>query len=150
ELMKRDWPAEDVLPLLALVDEVGNEVENGRIRFTEAQARAILDLKLQRLTGLERGKIDEELQGLATEIRGYLEILGSRIRLMEVLREELVEIRDQFATPRRTSIEESEFDHDIEDLIQREEMVVTVTMNGYIKRVPLSSFRAQKRGGKGR
>jgi len=150
-LLARDWPAGDVGPLVDLIDEPGHRVsETGTYRLSEAQAKAILELRLQRLTGLERGKIAEELEGLAAKIREYLEILGSRERLMAVLRDELVDIKERFGTPRRTSIEESEFEHDIEDLIPREDMVVTVTHGGYIKRVPLSTYRAQRRGGRGR
>ena len=150
ELMRRSWKAGDVQALLDLVDDSGNEIIDGEIRFTDAQARAILELRLQRLTGLERDKIDEELSGLAEDIKRYLEILGSREVLMKLLKDELLEMREQFAVPRRTAIEESEFEHDIEDLIPQEDMVVMVTMGGYIKRVPLSTYRAQRRGGKGR
>lgn len=150
ELMRRSWNAGDVQALLDLVDDSGNEIIGGKIRFTDTQARAILDLRLQRLTGLEREKIDEELNGLAQEISRYLEILGSREVLMSLLKSELLEMREQFAVPRRTAIEESEFEHDIEDLIQKEEMVVMITLGGYIKRVPLSTYRSQRRGGKGR
>jgi DNA gyrase subunit A len=149
-LMNREWDAGDIAPLLALVEDQGNVITNGKIRFTEAQARAILELRLQRLTGLEREKIDGELKILAGEITGHLEILGSREKLYAMMRAELVAVRNEFAVPRRTSIEDSEFESDIEDLIQREDMVVTVTASGYIKRVPLSAYRAQKRGGKGR
>ncbi len=150
ELMSRDWAAGDVLPLLALVDDSGNQVEGGRIRFTEAQARAILELRLQRLTGLERNKIDEEMQALAAEIADFLDILADRGRRIAILREELTKARDAFAVPRRTAIELGEFEHDMEDLIQKEDMVVTVTASGYIKRTPLSAYRAQRRGGKGK
>lgn len=150
ELMGRWWKAEDVLPLLALVEDAGNQVKDNQIRFTDAQAKAILELRLQRLTGLEQSKIDEELAGLAGEIREYLSILASREKLLGILRAELVTIREEFAVPRRTSIELSEFEADIEDLIQKEDMVVTVTSGGYIKRVPLAAFRAQRRGGKGK
>jgi DNA gyrase subunit A len=140
-----------VAPLVALVGEPGREVAaDGAYRLSDEQARAILDLRLQRLTGLERDKIAEELHGLIAEIGGYLEILGSRARLIEVLREELLAIRERFATPRRTQIEDVEFEADIEALIQREAMVVTVSHAGYIKRVPLSTYRAQRRGGRGR
>lgn len=149
-LMNRSWNAGDVQGLLDLVDDSGNEIIGGQIRFTEVQARAILDLRLQRLTGLEREKIDEELNGLAAEIKRDLEILGSRTVLMALLKTELLEARAQFAVPRRTAIEESEFERDMEDLIQKEDMVVTITVGGYIKRVPLSTYRAQRRGGKGR
>ncbi|MFO0389021.1 MAG: DNA gyrase subunit A [Alphaproteobacteria bacterium] len=150
ELMNRSWKAEDVMSLLQLVDDSGNKVEGGKIRFTEAQARAILELRLARLTGLERDKIDEEMKALAAQIAEYLSVLGSREKLYGILRSELLAAKEQFAVPRRTSIELSEFEADIEDLIQREDMVVTVTANGYIKRTPLAAYRAQKRGGKGR
>ena len=149
-LMERDWNAEDVRSLIALVDDSGNVITEGKCYFTEAQAKAILEMRLQRLTGLEQDKINSELTELAAEITDYLEILGSRSRLMEILRSELLAIKEQFATPRRTAIEINEFEQDIEDLIQKEDMVVTVTMGGYIKRVPLSTYRAQRRGGKGR
>ena len=150
ELMSRDWNAGDVLPLLALVDDIGNPVREGRIKFTEVQARAILELRLARLTGLERNKIDEEMQELAAEIAEFLAILGNREKLYTILRDELNAAREQFATPRRTTIDLSEFEADIEDLIQKEDMVVTVTSGGYIKRTALSSYRAQRRGGKGK
>src|SRR5271168_4271253 len=150
-LTGRAWPAADVAPLVALVGEPGREVAaDGTYRLSDEQARAILDLRLQRLTGLERDKIAEELRGLIAEIGGYLEILRSRARLIEVLRGELLAIRERFATPRRTAIEDVEFEADIEALIQREAMVVTVSHAGYIKRVPLSTYRAQRRGGRGR
>ena len=150
-LVGRTWPAADVAPLVALVGEPGREVaEDGTYRLSDEQARAILDLRLQRLTGLERDKIADELRGLITEIAGYLEILRSRVRLIEVLRGELLDIKQRFATPRRTAIEDVEFEADIEALIQREAMVVTVSHAGYIKRVPLSTYRAQRRGGRGR
>ena len=151
QLMARDWPAAAVADLIALVDEPGHTIdETGGYRLSEAQARAILELRLQRLTGLERDKIGEELAGLAEKIRGFLEILDSHERLTEVLRAELIDIKERYADPRRTAIEENEFEHDIEDLIQREDMVVTLSHKGYIKRVPLSTYRAQRRGGKGR
>jgi DNA gyrase subunit A len=150
-LVGRAWPAADVAPLVALVGEPGREVaDDGTYRLSEEQARAILDLRLQRLTGLEREKIAEELHGLITEIARYLDILRSRVRLFEVLRGELLDIKERFATPRRTAIEDVEFEADIEALIQREAMVVTVSHAGYIKRVPLSTYRAQRRGGRGR
>ncbi len=150
-LLARSWPAEEVADLIALIDEPGHKVaEDGTYRLSEAQARAILDLRLQRLTGLEREKIADELKALAAQILDLLDILGSRERLLSVLRGELVEIKERFGDPRRTAIEDIEFEHDVEDLIQREDMVVTVTHNGYIKRVPLSTYRSQRRGGKGR
>ena len=150
QLMARDWPAEDVAPMIALLDEPGRAVADGKYKLSEAQAKAILDLRLHRLTGLERGKIGDDLKALGDEIAEYLSLLASRGKLYALLRAELVDVREQFATPRRTTIEDSEFEHDIEDLIQREDMVVTVTNTGYIKRVPLSTYRAQRRGGKGR
>ena len=150
ELMRRDWKAEDVLPLLALVEDKGNIVDGGKIKFTEAQAKAILELRLQRLTGLEQEKINDELNTLAEEIKEHLSVLSSREKLYGILRGELVAVREEFAVPRRTQIDDSEFEADMEDLIQKEDMVVTVTMGGYIKRVPLSAYRAQRRGGKGR
>ena len=150
-LMARAWPARDVAPLIALIDEPGRAIsEDGTIRMSEAQARAILELRLQRLTGLEREKIAEEMAGLSEQIREFLTILDSRERLMGILRAELVDMKDRFATPRRTVIEESAADQEDEDLIQREDMVVTVSHGGYVKRVPLSMYRAQRRGGKGR
>ncbi len=150
-LLARDWPAADVADLVRLIDDPEHMLSDAdTYRLSDEQARAILDLRLQRLTGLERDKIAEELNGLAASIRDYLEILGSRDRVIEIVRTELGEIREQFATPRRTEIVEQEFEHDIEDLIQHEDVVVTVTHGGYIKRVPLSAYRAQRRGGKGR
>ena len=149
-LMAREWPAADVAPLIALVEEVGEGPQPDVYRLSEVQARAILDLRLQRLTGLEREKIGDELRALGEKIAEYLAILASRARLLEVLRGELLEIKERFGTPRRTRFEESGYETDIEDLIQREDMVVTVSNTGYIKRVPLSAYRAQRRGGKGR
>jgi DNA gyrase subunit A len=149
-LMKSPWPAGDMAPLIELIDEPGRVVVDGKYQLSEIQARAILDLRLQRLTGLERGKIAEELQSLAAEITEYLGILASREKVRAILKEEILEVREKFADPRRTTIDDSEFESDIEDLIQREDMVVTVTHGGYIKRVPVSTYRAQRRGGKGR
>ncbi len=149
-LMGKTWPAEEIAPLIALIDDPEHLVVDGAYRLSETQARAILELRLQRLTGLERDKIADELQSISEQILEYLGILGSREKVREILRAEIIEVREKFADPRRTSIEESEFESDIEDLIQREEMVVTVTHGGYIKRVPLSTYRAQRRGGKGR
>ena len=150
QLMAHDWPATDVAPMIELLDEPGYAVVDEKYTLSEAQARAILELRLHRLTGLERDKIGEDLKKLGAEIEEYLSILSSREKLYGILREELVEIKEQFANDRRTVLEESEFEQDIEDLIQREDMVVTVTNAGYMKRVPLSTYRAQKRGGKGR
>jgi DNA gyrase subunit A len=151
QLMDRSWPAKDVAPLIRLVNEPQSSLtEDGEYQMTEAQVKAILDLKLQRLTGLEREKVANELEDLTNEIQEYLEILGDRDKLISVMRDELAEVKEKFATPRRTSISEEEFERDIEDLIQREDMVVTVSHSGYIKRVPLKTYRAQRRGGKGR
>src|SRR6185437_12641933 len=151
-LMARSWPAETVAPLIALIEEAGRggSQANGTYRLSEDQAKAILDLRLQRLTGLERDKIAGELDDIVKEVKGYLEILGSRTRLLDVLREELQAAKQQFTTPRKTVIEDLEFEADIEELIQREDMVVTVSHAGYIKRVPLSTYRAQRLGGRGR
>ncbi len=150
-LMSRDWPARDVASLIALIDDPLHRVaEDGTYRLSEAQARAILELRLQRLTALGRDEIADELNKLAAEISDYLDILRSRVRIMAIVKAELAEVKDAHATPRRTVITEWDSDVDDEDLIQREEMVVTVSHAGYIKRVPLSTYRAQRRGGKGR
>ena len=149
-LMAEPWPAADVAPLIALLDEPGRGVVDGKYLLSEIQARAILDLRLHRLTGLEREKIAEELNEVSERIRDYLHILATRDRVLTIMRDELAAMKEQFATPRRTAIMEAELEQDIEDLIQREEMVVTVSHSGYIKRVPLSTYRAQRRGGKGR
>jgi DNA gyrase subunit A len=150
QLMARDWAAQDVEPLVELIDEPGRKVIDGKYKLSEEQAKAILDLRLHRLTGLERDKIHAELKEIGTQIADYLDILRSRERLYSIMRMELQEMKAEFGTPRRTTIEELEFETDIEDLIQREDMVVTVTNTGWIKRVPLSTYRAQRRGGKGR
>ncbi len=150
-LMGRDWPSGDVLPLLALIDDHGNIVTDaGTMRLTEAQARGILELRLQRLTGLERDKIHAELQEVGLKIGELLEIIGSRPRRLEVMRDELTAIRGRIASPRMTSIEDSLADQDDESLIEPGQMVVTLTRDGFIKRTPLELFRAQNRGGRGR
>ncbi len=150
-LMGRDWPAQDIAPLIALVDDPRHKInEDGTYRLSETQARAILDLRLQRLTALGRDEIGDELAKLAAEISDYLEILRSRARIMGIIKDELTEVRETFATPRKTQIVDWDSDVDDEDLIAREDMVVTVSHAGYIKRVPLSTYRAQRRGGKGR
>ena len=150
-LMGRDWPAHDIAPLIALVDDPRHKInDDGTYRLSETQARAILDLRLQRLTALGRDEIGDELSKLAAEISDYLDILRSRVRIMSIIRDELTEIRETFATPRKTQIVDWDSDLDDEDLIAREDMVVTVSHAGYIKRVPLSAYRAQRRGGKGR
>ena len=151
ELMARDWPGEDVAPLIALIDDPRYRLaEDGTYRLSDAQARAILELRLARLTALGRDEIAEELEKLAAEINDYLDILRSRQRVRQIIKDELKAIRDEFATPRKTEIVEGGADLEDEDLIQREDMVVTVTHAGWIKRVPLDTYRAQKRGGKGR
>jgi DNA gyrase subunit A len=150
-LMERHWPAQDVAPLIALIDDPRHRINaDGTFRLSDEQARAILALTLSRLTALGRDEIGDELNGLGTDIAEYLDILRSRERVMTIVREELVAIRDQYATPRITTIDEAAGDFEDEDLIAREDMVVTVTHGGYIKRVPLSAYRAQRRGGKGR
>jgi len=150
-LMARDWPAKDMISMVLLIDDPRHSVSpEGTTRLSAEQAQAILDLRLQRLTALGRDEIKEELDKLAAEIAEYLDILRSRARIQAIIKTELAEARKQFATPRRTVIAEEEAEAEDEDLIQREDMVVTVSHLGYIKRVPLSTYRAQKRGGKGR
>ncbi len=150
-LMERDWPAGDVAPLMALIDDPRHRIaEDGTTRLSGEQARAILDLRLQRLTALGRDEIAEELDKLAAEIADYLDILRSRARILTIVKDELAKVRADFATPRRTVIIDQEGELEDEDLIQREDMVVTVSHAGYVKRVPLSTYRAQRRGGKGR
>ncbi|MCA3364810.1 MAG: DNA gyrase subunit A [Roseomonas sp.] len=150
-LMARDWPAGDVGVLLALVDDYRNAVSpEGTVRLTEEQARGILDLRLQRLTGLEREKIVAELGEVGGRIRELLEILASRPRRLEVMDQELREIRAEIASPRMTEIVDGIADVDDESLIEPGTMVVTLTRDGYVKRTPLETFRAQGRGGKGR
>ncbi len=150
DLMARDWPASDVEPLIEIIDEPDRKVVEGTYKLSETQAKAILELRLHRLTGLERDKIHDELKDLGEKIVDYLDILRSRDRLYGIMRTELLEMKEEYATPRRTEISSEEVETDIEDLIQREDMVCTVTNAGYIKRVPLSTYRAQRRGGKGR
>ncbi|WP_032112971.1 DNA gyrase subunit A [Candidatus Paracaedibacter symbiosus] len=151
QLLSKRWGASTVAPLLAIVDEPGNEMtDDGTYQLTEDQAQAILDLRLHRLTGLERDKIANDLNELAEKIADLLDILGSRERMLGEMRQELVQVKELYGSPRRTDIEEGDSSVDVEDLIQREEMVITVSMEGYIKRVPLTTYRAQKRGGKGR
>ena len=150
EIMGRSWPAEDVRSLVELIDDPTHKVVDGQYVLSESQARAILDLRLHRLTALGKDEIGDELQELGGKIADYLDILSSRPRLMSILRTELTEIRERFATPRRSEITESELDFDEEDLIAREDMVLTVSHTGYVKRVPLSTYRVQRRGGKGR
>lgn len=150
-LMARDWPARDVEPLIVLIADPRHTLsEAGTYRLSETQARAILDLRLQRLTALGRDEIGDELTILGERISDYLDILRSRARVLTIIRDELAAIRNEFANPRRTEITDIEDDFEDEDLIQREDMVVTVSHHGYIKRVPLSTYRAQRRGGRGR
>ena len=150
-LMARDWPADDIAPLIALVDDPRHPMNpDGTYRLSDAQAKAILELRLSRLTALGRDEIGDELEKLAKEIADYLDILRSRARIQSIVKAELAEVRNAFATPRRTEIQDWGSDLDDEDLIAREDMVVTVSHGGYIKRVPLSTYRAQRRGGKGR
>ncbi len=151
QLMERRWPAQDVAPLIRLIDDPRHRInEDGTYNLSEEQARAILDLRLQRLTALGRDEIADELNRIGAEIKDYLEILSSRTRVLAIVKDELAAVREEFGSPRRTEIVDGGADMDDEDLIQREDMVVTVSHAGYIKRVPLSLYRAQRRGGKGR
>ncbi|MBV7393128.1 DNA gyrase subunit A [Mameliella sediminis] len=150
KLMERRWPAEEILPYIRLIDDpTHRENEDGTYNLSEAQARAILELRLQRLTQLGVKEVTDELEDLAAKIKDYLDILSSRERIMQIISDEMRAIRDEFAVPRRTEITEWAGDLEDEDLIEREDMVVTVTQSGYIKRTALADFRAQKRGGKG-
>ena len=150
-LMERDWPAKDLAPLVRLVADPRHMMTEGdTLRLSEEQAKAILDLRLQRLTALGRDEIGDELKGLAEKIEDYLDILRNRDRLMGIIVDELKAVREEFATPRRTEFVEAEGEVEDEDLIAREDMVVTVTHSGYVKRTALSTYRAQRRGGKGR
>jgi DNA gyrase subunit A len=150
KLMERRWPAGEIAPYIRLIDDPTHTVnEDGTYNLSELQARAILDLRLQRLTQLGVKEVTDELEDLAAKIKDYLDILRSRDRIMAIIAAELTEIRDQFAVPRRTEIADWAGDLMDEDLIEREDMVVTVTSAGYIKRTPLAEFRAQRRGGKG-
>ncbi|WP_273792590.1 DNA gyrase subunit A [Brucella anthropi] len=151
QLMERRWPAVDVAPLIRLIDDPRHTLnDDNTYNLSEEQARAILDLRLQRLTALGRDEVADELNKIGEEIRDYLDILGSRLRVMTIVKEEMIAVRDEFATPRRTEIGFGGAEMDDEDLIAREDMVVTVSHAGYIKRVPLTTYRAQRRGGKGR
>jgi DNA gyrase subunit A len=151
QLMERRWPAKDVDVLIKLIDDPRHRInEDGTYNLSEEQARAILELRLARLTALGRDEIDDELNKIGEEIKDYLDILSSRLRIMTIVKDELIAVRDEFGTPRRTEIVEGGPDMDDEDLIAREDMVVTVSHAGYVKRVPLATYRAQRRGGKGR
>jgi DNA gyrase subunit A len=150
-LMGREWPATTAVSLMELIDDPRHRVSSaGTARLSSEQAKAILDLRLQRLTALGRDEIAAELDKLAAEIADYLDILRSRARIQTIIKDELNAVKAQFATPRRSVIIDQEGEVDDEDLIQRDDMVVTVSHAGYVKRVPLSTYRAQKRGGKGR
>jgi DNA gyrase subunit A len=150
-LMSRDWAAKDVSAMITLIDDPRHRLaEDGTARLSFEQAKAILDLRLARLTALGREEISEELDKLAVEIADYLDILRSRARVQTIIKDELAAVKSEFATPRKTVIIEHEGEVEDEDLIQREDMVVTVSHHGYVKRVPLSTYRAQRRGGKGR
>src|SRR4051794_1639509 len=151
KLMEREWPANTAAELIALIDDPRHRVSGaGTARLTAEQTKAILDLRLQRLTALGRDEIKDELDKLAKEISDYLDILRSRARIQAMVKDELLAVKDEFATPRRTVIAEQEGEVEDEDLIHREDMVVTVSHLGYVKRVPLSTYRMQRRGGKGR
>ncbi|MFW2436728.1 MAG: DNA gyrase subunit A [Parvibaculales bacterium] len=151
QLMERHWPATDVMDMVALIDDPLHRVsEEGTYALSEAQARAILELRLQRLTAMGRDEIGDELKTLGDQIADYLDILRSRERVMQIIGEELDYVRNEFATPRRSEFVEHDGEVDDESLIPQEDMVVTVSHGGYIKRVPLSTYRAQRRGGKGR
>ena len=149
-LMTRAWPAHEIAEYIALIDDPSHKInEDGTYHLSETQARAILELRLQRLTQIGVKEVTDELRELAGKIREYLEILGSRARIMEIISSELIEVKEKFAVPRRTEITDWAGDMEDEDLIEREDMVVTVTSGGYIKRTPLTDFRSQRRGGKG-
>ncbi|MBO7643305.1 MAG: DNA gyrase subunit A [Alphaproteobacteria bacterium] len=150
QLIARTWPAADIETYIKLIDDPNTEYENGMFRMSEDQAKAILELQLHRLTGLERDKIHDDLTALGAQIKDLLDILGSHERIVQIIREETIDERDNWSSKRRTEISDAEIDIDMEDLIAREDMVVTVSNTGYIKRVALDTYRAQKRGGKGR
>ena len=150
KLMERRWPAAEILPFIKLIDDPTHTANaDGTYNLSEVQARAILDLRLQRLTQLGVKEVTDELGELAGKIKDYLAILASRERILAIISAELAEVREKFAVPRRTEITDWSGDMEDEDLIEREDMVVTITQGGYIKRTPLVEFRAQKRGGKG-
>ncbi len=149
-LISRGWPASDIESYISLIDDPNTEYKDGMFYMSEDQAKAILELQLHRLTGLERDKIHNDLTELGAVIKDLLAILGSHERIVQIIRDETTAVRDNWSQPRRTEISDAEIDIDIEDLIAREDMVVTVSNTGYIKRVSLDTYRAQKRGGKGR
>ena len=150
KLMSRRWPAEEIAPFIRLIDDPSHTMnDDGTYNLSETQARAILELRLQRLTQLGVKEVTDELEDLAAKIKDYLDILGSRDRIMEIISNELTHVRDTYAVPRRTEIVDWSGDMEDEDLIEREDMVVTITQSGWAKRTPLADFRAQRRGGKG-
>ena len=150
KLMARDWKATDMQALIDLIDDPDSKIVNGTYRLSEAQAKAILELKLHRLTGLEQDRLAEEIKQTGLEIQEFLSILLNKAKLMGILKNELLEVKEKFGTPRKTEIIPSELETDLEDLIAREDMAITITNTGYIKRVPLNVYKAQNRGGKGR
>ena len=150
QLMTKAWDCSDIISLIKLVDDKAIISDDGKSHLTEIQAKAILEMRLQRLTAMEKDKLEADLTDLTTEVKGYVDILSSREKLLFILKSELLKVKEEYATPRLTEIVQGNFEHDMEDLIQKEDMVVTVTLGGYIKRVPLVTYRAQKRGGKGR
>ena len=150
QIMAREWSVKGITDLITLVYDKGKISKDKKFKLSELQAKSILDLRLHRLTGLERDKIAEDLKGVVKEIAEYLEILNSEKKLASILRNELIEVKTNFADERRTIFLEGSDEQDDEDLIQKEDMVITVSRAGYIKRVPLSTYRAQRRGGKGR
>ena len=149
-LVSRGWPASDIQSYIELIDDPNTEYKDGMFYMSEDQARAILELQLHRLTGLERDKLHADLVDLGATIKDLLDILGSHERIVQIIRDETAAVRDNWSSKRRTEISEASVDIDVEDLIAREDMVVTVSNTGYIKRVALDTYRAQKRGGKGR
>lgn len=150
KLMARDWKADNMQALIDLIDDPESKIINGTYRLSEAQAKAILELKLHRLTGLEQNELADEIKATGITIQELLSILDNREKLLGIMKDELLEVKTKFATPRKTEIIPSEFETDIEDLIAREDMAITITNTGYIKRVALNVYRAQNRGGKGR
>ena len=150
QLMAKAWDCSDIISLIKLVDDKAIISDDNKIHLTEVQAKAILEMRLQRLTAMEKDKLESDLAELTKEVKEYIDILSSREKLLFILRSELLKVKEEYATPRLTEIAQGNFEHDMEDLIQKEDMVVTVTLTGYIKRVPLVTYRAQKRGGKGR
>lgn len=149
-LMTQVWKCSNITSLIKSVDDKAIIKNNNQIHLTEIQAKAILEMKLQRLTTMEKEKIETDLTNIIIEVKEYVSVLNSREKLLSILKSELLKVKEDYSTPRLTEIVHGNFEHDMEDLIQKEDMVVTVTLGGYIKRVPLVTYRAQKRGGKGR